>query len=184
MSEQTETTIEPPPPAVPPLQAAGRGVKVALAVSVALNLAVAGLVAGLAFHGGPGGRGEMMVRDMGFGPFDEALLPEDRDALRKVIRDRFGDIRAARQAMQTDVEAIILALKADPFVPAGLSAALAAQAEHLGERLEFGSGVIGDYLLAMPDAARSTFADRLEERLRRGPGGGRDKGDGHDEAGG
>ena len=170
MTDTKQTASPTAPPATP-----GRGLKIALAVSVALNLAVVGLVGGMILHGGPGMRGDMMVRDMGFGPFDGALLPEDRDALRKQIQGRFGDIRAARQQMQADGVAILAAMRAEPFDPAALSAALDAQAEHLGARLEFGSTMIRDYLLALPDQARREFADRLEQRMRNGRDGERDK---------
>ena len=169
---------DPNQPTVPTGGTPNRGLKIALAVSVALNLAVAGLVGGIALHGGPGQRGNMMVRDMGFGPFDDALLPEDRDSLRASIQARFGDIRAARQLMQADGLAVLSALKAEPFVPATLGQVLDAQADHLGERLEFGSAMIRDYLLALPSEARLAFADRLEQRMRRGRDGG--KGGGKD----
>lgn len=167
MSE-TNPTGQPPiaPPAAPPPRG-GRGLKIALAISVALNLAVAGLVTGIVLHGGPGGRGDM-VRDLGFGPFEGALSSEDREALRKVVRDRFGDIRAARRQMQEDVQALLAALTAEPFDPARLTAAMAAQAEHLGDRLEFGSEVLRDHLLSLSDEDRRAFAARLEERMRHG----------------
>lgn len=167
---------DPNQPTVPTGGPPNRGLKIALAVSVALNLAVAGLVGGIALHGGPGQHGRMMVRDMGFGPFDDALLPEDRDSLRASIQARSGDIRAARQLMQADGLAVLAALKAEPFDPAALGRALDAQADHLGERLEFGSVMIRDYLLALPAEARLAFADRLEQRMRRG----RDEGRGKD----
>ena len=160
-----------------PIAAPGRGLKIALAVSVALNLAVAGLVGGMVLHGGPGQHGDMMVRDMGFGPFDEALLPQDRDQLRSVIRQHFGDIRLARQQMQADGLAIVAAMKAAPFDAAVLTAALDAQAEHLGARLEFGSGVVRDYLLTLSDEARTAFADRLEQRMHHGRDEGEKAGD-------
>ena len=159
---------DPIQPTVPTGGTPNRGLKLALAVSVALNLAVAGLVGGIALHGGPGQRGAMMVRNMGFGPFDDALLPEDRESLRKSIQARFGDIRAARQLMQADGLAVLSALKAEPFDPAALGQALDAQADHLGERLKFGSAMIRDHLLTLPEAARLALADRLEQRTRHG----------------
>lgn len=156
----TDPTVTLPKPA--------RGLKIALAVSVALNLAVAGLIGGIAWHGGPGGRGDVMVRDFGFGPFEDALLPEDRAALRDTVKARMGDIRAARQQMQTDGLAILSALRADPFDPTVLSVALDGQAKHLGDRLKFGSDVIRDFVITLSPEARSAFADRLEHRMRRG----------------
>jgi uncharacterized membrane protein len=162
------TDVNQPTPANPPTRAPHRGLKIAFAVSVAMNLAVAGLVGGMALHGGPGQRGEGFVRDMGFGPFDGALSPEDRESLRKTIQGRSGDIGTARNHMQADALAILSAMKATPFDPATLSAALEAQAAHLGERLKFGSAIMRDYLLALPEDARRAFADRLEQRMRHG----------------
>jgi hypothetical protein len=51
-----------------------RGVKIALALSVALNLAVAGLAVGAWLSDDGPRRG--MPRDLGFGPFSEALDPK------------------------------------------------------------------------------------------------------------
>jgi uncharacterized membrane protein len=155
-------------PLLPTTPPTNRVLKITLAVSVALNLAVLGLIGGLALHGGPGPRGDMMVRDFGFGPFDGALLPEDREALRKRIQDRVGDVRAARQLMQADGTAILSALRADPFNEKSLADALDLQAQHLDDRLKFGSGVIREFLLSLPPEGRTAFADRLEQRLRHG----------------
>lgn len=145
-----------------------RGLKIALAVSVALNLAVAGLIGGMVLHGGPGGRGDAMVRDFGFGPFEEALQPEDRAALRETVRARMGDIRAARQQMQRDGIAILAALRAEPFDPAALTAALDTQSENISNRLTFGSDVMRDFVLGLTPEARTAFADRLEQHMGRG----------------
>ena len=161
-----------PPPAPPPKP--GRGLRIALAVSVALNLGVAGIVGGSFFHDGGGGRSNM-IRDMGFGPFDEALTPDDRDALRKSMVQRAGDLRAARQQMESDATAILTALRASPFDPAGLTAALGAQEQHLADRLTLGTGLMRDFLVALPQDERAEFADRLEEHMRHGRG---DKGAG------
>ncbi len=167
MSDPTQIPV---PPALP--APTGRKLKIALAISVAINLCVAGLIGGIALHVGPGGHGDMMVRDFGFGPFDDALSPDDRDALRGAIQGKLGDIRAARQQMQADGIAILSALRADPFDKDRLGAALDAQSDHLGERLKFGNGVIREFLMGLTPMARADFADRLEHRMRRGRDGG------------
>ena len=102
---------QPTPPTMAP-RATNRGLKIAFAVSVAINLGVAGLVAGMALHGGPGPHRDGFVRDMGFGPFDGALSSEDRENLRKTVQGRLGDIGTARQQMQADALAILSALNA------------------------------------------------------------------------
>jgi hypothetical protein len=82
--------------------------------------------------------------------------------------DRAGDIRVARRQMQADGANILAALRAEPFDPAALAAAIDAQAGHLGERLKFGSDVIRDHILGLSPEARAAFADRLERRMRHG----------------
>ncbi len=171
----TDLHLPPPQPAGAPPTAPRppRGLQIALAVSLALNLAVAGLAIGTAVHGGPGPRGDL-IRDMGFGPFDAALRPEDRDALKKSAQQRAGDLRTARREMQGDSTAILTALRSDPFDPAALNAAFATQQQHLADRIGFGSGLIRDFLLALPQKERLEFADRLEDHMKRGPRAGKD----------
>ncbi|MFN3846623.1 MAG: hypothetical protein ACK4RZ_12520, partial [Paracoccaceae bacterium] len=63
------------PPATPasPAKTPGRWLKIALAVSLELNLAVLGTVAGIALRGPDAGRmGAGAVRDGSFGPFTDA----------------------------------------------------------------------------------------------------------------
>lgn len=172
-----DMTALPPVPPVPPTNAptgpsakTPRGIKIALAVSVALNLAVAGTVAGLALHDGPGGRGDRFVRDMGFGPFDAAFSPEDRAALRQSVFASMGDFQQMRQQMQRNMASIVTALRADPYNPSALTSAFDAQAKQLSDRLSQGNLLVRDYLLAFPAEARREFADRLERALRHEPG--------------
>jgi uncharacterized membrane protein len=138
--------------------------------SLAVNLGVAGLALGSLFHGGPG-RGDM-VRDMGFGPYDAALRPEDRTALRTALRSKTGDLKAARAEFITDAQAILAALRAEPFNPAALGAAMAGQRDHFAARMKLGSDTIRDYLAGLPQKDRLDFADRLEQRLLHGRRGG------------
>ena len=147
-----------------------RGIKIALAVSVAINLGIAGLIGGLALNGGPGGRGDRMVREMGFGPFDPVFSPEDRTALRREVVSRLGDFRSARSQMQRDMTAILSALRADPYDADVLSGAFDAQAQHMSVRLTLGNTVVRDYLLGLTAEARLAFADRLDHVLQQGAG--------------
>ena len=138
--------------------------------SLAVNLAVAGLAVGSLFHGGPG-RGDM-VRDLGFGPYDAVLRPEDRMALRSALKSKTGDLRAARSEFITDAQAILAALRAEPFDPAALGAAMAGQRDHFAARMKLGSDTMRDYLSGLPPKDRLDFANRLEQRLLRGRHGG------------
>lgn len=151
-----------------------KGLRIALAISVALNLAVLGVVAGAALkHGGAFG-GYDGARDVGFGPFTEALGREDRKALRQAILSKAPELRSSRKEMQEDTQSLLAVLRADPFDPAGLAAVMEQQRARMVDRLGLGQAVMRDFLIAMTPDARKAFADRLEERLMHG--GGDDKG--------
>lgn len=151
------------PPAKP--AKSGKGLRIALALSLALNLAVLGLVAGAMLRDGPGMR-TAMVRDLGFGPYTEALSPEDRKSLRRALFDRAPEIRETRRLMRDDTEALLALLRADPFDPAALSARMDTQHDRLSNQLRLGQDLLQEFILAMPGDARAAFADRLETGLR------------------
>lgn len=147
----------------------GRGLRIALAVSVALNLLIAGLVAGAVLRdGGPRAR---MMGELEFGPFTEALSREDRDALRRSFLQRMPDLRDMRRQMRSDFNGLLEALRAEPFDAAKLRAAMAGQSDRMAERLTLGRDLLVERIEAMTPEARVEFADRLEDRLRRGPRG-------------
>ncbi|MBL9062205.1 periplasmic heavy metal sensor [Tabrizicola sp.] len=155
------------PPGVPPVGPGpvSRGVKIALALSVALNLAVAGLAVGAWLGDGPH-RG--MPRDMSFGPFSEALDDDDRRAIRRVLLERLGEFREQREAVKAEFETLLTTLRAEPFDPAAMTAALAAIETRNAERLELGRSLIETRLIEMSAEERRAFADRLERGLHRG----------------
>lgn len=144
-----------------------RGIRIALAISVALNLAVAGLAVGAWLKEGP--PRDRMARDLSFGPFSEALSQEDRRALRKAFLDRAPGFREARAAAREEFAALLAALRTSPFDPAALEAALEAVETRMASRLDLGRDLIAARLMQMSDAERSAFADRLEKGLRRRP---------------
>ncbi len=158
----TPNTAAPDPAATFPT---GRGVKIALAVSVALNLVIVGLVAGAmvkdaAFAGrGPG--------SMGLGVFTEAFSRDDRRALRKALAAEAPSFRATRASAEAEYAALIAALRAEPFDEIAVKAALSRIAAATVTQLQLGREVIEAHLLAMPTADRLAFAKRLETRLDR-----------------
>jgi uncharacterized membrane protein len=157
-------TDQTPPSAAPVTNA--RWLKPALIVSVALNLAVAGLVLGAWLGDGPR-RG--MPRDMSFGPFSEALSDQDRRELRKALMDRAGEFRSSRDAARAEFETLLAALRADPFDPDAMKSALAAIETRNAERLQLGRSLIETRLIQMSAEDRQAFADRLERGLRHRP---------------
>ncbi len=138
-----------------------RGLRIALAVSVALNLAVVGLVGGTLLRP-DGPRGPAMPRDPGFGFFHEALTPDNRAELRQRLRSAAPEFAGKPHAPRQDVAAIVAALRADPFVPGALDQAMQAQIVQLRTRLDLGQKLLLDYLSDLPVEERQAIADRLE----------------------
>ncbi|NBE06399.1 periplasmic heavy metal sensor [Paragemmobacter ruber] len=167
---QTTSTPAAPPPASPPARS-GKGLRIALALSVALNLLVVGVVAGaLLRDGDPRGR---VVRDLDFGPFTEALSPRDREALRREFVARAPEMREIRQEIRADLETLLGVLRREPFDAATLQAVMDSQQGRMARRIEIGRELLIERLAMMSPEERAAFADRLEQRLRRGGGQGR-----------
>lgn len=166
MTDAAPTGPANPPPAPIAPQGAGsaRWIMIALAVSVALNLAVAGLAAGAWMREG---RDRGMPRDMSFGPFTEALSDADRREMRRALLDRMPSFREARQELRADLTALVTSLRAVPFDPAATEQALAAISRRAADRLDLGRDLIAERISAMSDAERQAFADRLERGLKR-----------------
>lgn len=157
-----QTPLTPPPGDAPK---PGRGLKIALVISVALNLAVAGLVLGAWLGDGPH---KGMPRDLSFGPFSEALSDADRRELRKGLMSRGEEFRTSREAARAEFAVLLDALRADPFDPAAMSTALTAIETRNAERLELGRSLIETRLTEMSTEERRAFADRLEDGMQHG----------------
>lgn len=162
-----------------PKSGAGKGLRIALALSLALNLAVVGMVAGAMLRHGPDLHSGM-VRELGFGPYTEALTHDDRKALRKALFDRAPEIRATRRQMREDTQALLSLLRADSFDADAFRARMESQHARMERQLRLGQDGLQDFIAAMSPDDRRAFADRLEAGLRRG--GGKDRGDDRPEA--
>lgn len=141
----------------------GRAVRIVLVVSLALNLAVAGLVVG-SFASGRMGEGPPRSFDLGIGAMARALTPEDRRQIGTQLRRArpMGEFNPRGQ-----VEQLIDALRADPFDPDALQAAVAEQAQRTALVQTAAQDVVVDHIAAMSDADRAAFADRLVNELSR-----------------
>ena len=149
----------------------GRGLRIALAISVALNLAITGMVAGTMMRNHSDGGRTGQVRELGFGPYTEALSREDRVALRQAFLTKSPDARQIKRQRRDDALAVLNALRATPFVPDALTAVMQAQQQRTARQLELGQTVLRDFLITLSPADRAAFANRLEDRLRPHEGG-------------
>ena len=151
------------PPMTP--QKSSKGLRIALALSLALNLAVVGVVAGAFLRGGPMLR-DAMMRDPGFGPYPEALSPEDRKALRRALFDKAPEIRESRKLMRGEAREIIALLRAEPFDKKRFSELMMGQGDRVAAQLRLGQDLLRERVLAMSVSERQAFADRLEKGQR------------------
>ncbi len=137
-----------------------------LVASLTLNLLVAGVVAGVALrHVG----GDMPPpRSLGFGPWTGGLDRSDHRALREAFVATGRDFRADWRAERADREALLAALRADPFDPAVLDAVAARMNARATQRMAMGQQLIRGHILAMAPEQRHAFADRLEASRKHG----------------
>lgn len=150
-----------------------RRIKILLALSLALNLLFIGLIAGAAYrHGGKGGGHGPSLQSYG-APYMRALPREQRKVLNQAMRaDGVMPGRAERRRFYRDV---LAALRAESFDPASVGAALSKQREVVGAVQTAAQDAWLKLVAEMSPSERQTYADALEERLKRGPRGRKDK---------
>lgn len=135
-----------------------------LFASLALNFAVVGVVIGSAFDRHGPGRGSRMDGPMA------PLVMSLPDGTR---RDLFAELkrmpRADRDARRKSFEALLSAIRAEPFDPVAVTAALREQRD-LGEaRLSALEGALASQLAGLSAGERADYADRLRSSVRRKP---------------
>ncbi len=148
---------------------AGRWLRFALAISVAVNLAILGIVAGAMIRNHGPMQDGAMARDLGFGPFTEALSDQDRKKLRQAFLAKVPELRDDRRAMRLESSALLGQLRAVPFDAAGLRKVFDSQHQRNAERLDLGQNLILDLVVGMTEAERLAFASRLEVQLAKKP---------------
>ena len=143
-----------------------------LGLSLALNLLVVGIVAGWMVSKGPGRTPDDVnrtARSLGLEPFVRALAPMDRVALVRSAREERDGLRENRRALRARFERLVDAIRAEPYDPAAVRAVLEEQRGSIKERQEIGERLLLERLDAMTPEDRATYAERLEEELKRGP---------------
>lgn len=143
----------------------GRGMRVALILSLAVNLLFVGLLSGAMLGGHWRGR-HGMATDVGFGPLTAALSREDRRALRQGYFKAAPDYRAERDASAADFSALVTALRADPWDRATAEAVLKRQGERGQKRLGQGREILLEHLDGLSAKDRRDFADRIDAVLK------------------
>ena len=144
-----------------------------LIASLAVNLAVVGLIAGAAIRGEHRGvSGEvraraMQTRDFGFGPYVAALEHSERRAIGRAYIGKAGRPDKARRDVQSQFESILAALTAEPFDADVFKSMMLVQLDNLATQQRIGADVIADHVAAMTPEARAAYALRLDAALKR-----------------
>ncbi|MEM6384959.1 MAG: periplasmic heavy metal sensor [Pseudomonadota bacterium] len=142
----------------------------ALFVSVAVNLLIAGLVAG-AFLSPDGprhknGENQRAIRGVLGEPFFQALPKQERAAMVMQMIGNRDEFRRGREELRTGVENFLNALRAETFDRTAAERLLNEQRRAANQRQDLGEVLLLDRLEAMSAAERSAYADALEKRLR------------------
>lgn len=147
-----------------------RGIKIALGLSLALNLLILGSIGGAMINGRPDGpiRDRVdLVRTLGLGPLGRALDREDRDQIVARVGENRADVRAEREALLNATMAFVTAVESVPFDREATAAALALQRDHVHGLQERGHAALVDQLGRMSPEARAEFARRLRHSIER-----------------
>jgi uncharacterized membrane protein len=133
--------------------------RIVLAVSLAVNLAVVGLALGFAVRGTDG----KPPRDfeLSLGPVARALLPEDRQAIREALKQ--SPDMPPRRPRADDIADLVAALSADPYDPDVLRAALAKPVERAAKVQDIAATMLANRIDAMSAADRIGLAGRLQQ---------------------
>lgn len=154
--------------------------RVLLFVSLAINLAVAGLVGGAVLNATRDGdaRPARISRELGLGPYIFAMEADDRRALQEASRLRKGDLRQSRTNWQQAFHDSLEVLRAEPFDPDRFRELVVLQSDLAAEGRKIGQEILVVQVSRMSHDARARFADKLEQSAKfgrrapdpRGPG--------------
>ncbi|PRY24910.1 putative membrane protein [Aliiruegeria haliotis] len=142
--------------------------RVVLFVSLALNLAILGLVGG-AVSGTwrhDEDRPIRISRELGLGPYLMALEKDDRRAILKASRARKDSLREGRNAWRQAFAESLAVLRSDPFDAMRMADLLEIQNRQAISGWRLGQDILVARLGEMSPEARRAFADDLENGIR------------------
>ncbi|WP_162792050.1 periplasmic heavy metal sensor [Pseudosulfitobacter sp. DSM 107133] len=152
-----------------PRPRAPRWMRIAFGVSLALNLAVVGLLAGtFARFGGPPSHGPSIVNYAM--PYVRALPREAQREIFRAVRDqlpRDGHSRQSRRALYAEM---IEALRADPFDPIRVQEILARQNAAAVLVQDAAHAAWLAHITNMTPESRAAYAEAVSEAMRHGKG--------------
>ena len=144
-----------------------RWLGILLTLSLAINLLIAGAVAGALWmrsgHDGPGHPRSGMVG----GPLTRALEPEARREIGRALRAMRAEAGGSRAARVASMDRILEELTRVPFEPEALDAALSAHRGAFQRDVAAGQRLLVAHLAGMTDAERAEFAERVARHRHR-----------------
>ncbi|MBL4873208.1 MAG: periplasmic heavy metal sensor [Rhodobacteraceae bacterium] len=150
MSEQTT----PQPKGTP------RWIKIALIVSVAVNLGIAGVIGGAALRA-PEIRRNNIEAPEGVAMLARAMPAEHQRELRQNLRSRRGDLRSERKELRSLLDRFVVALRAEPFEIDAVSAVFADQRLMLTTLTAAGHKSVIEQIEKMSPQDREKYIRRL-----------------------
>ncbi|GGE59766.1 periplasmic heavy metal sensor [Actibacterium pelagium] len=147
--------------------------RIALLISLILNLLFVGLVLGAAagkrrVDANIGLPDERVLSQLG--PYGRALPAEHRKALAEELRPKPGDARKTRKELRDGFQQYLTLLRAETFDVQAVSDLLTAQQKLVSGRATAGREALLQRLAGMSAEDRKAYADSLQKVLRRGPG--------------
>jgi uncharacterized membrane protein len=134
--------------------------RIVLVVSLALNLAVVGMIGGALVSGRFGAHSSPRI-DFGVGPVARAFSDDEKRAIAR-------ELRADRSLRGDDFRGqMAAALRADPYDPAVTQALIEDQSARLSQVQARARMAVLDRIAAMSPDRRRAFADRLDRDQRR-----------------
>lgn len=143
--------------------------KLLLVASLALNLAVAGLVGGLALRGPLGEARPQFAAGDGLILMHRALPDGPRRELGRAFFHRRGELRALRDEMERLRRELPGLLVAEPFDMDAVRGNLQTQSERLGVAGQEALQLLTETIATLSEQERREFADNLKRARERPP---------------
>jgi len=150
MSEQT----------TPQSNGTPRWIKIALILSVAVNLGIAGVIGGAALRA-PEIRRNNLEAPEGVAMLARAMPAEHQRELRQNLRNRRGDLRLEREELRNLLDRFVVALRAEPFEIDAVSAVFADQRVMLSKLTAAGHKSVIEQIEKMSPQDRERYIRRL-----------------------
>ena len=143
-----------------------RGAKILLFGSLALNLLIVGVIAGVVLTGGPGNDRREVRSDVGGFTLVRALPRDARAELRKRFEAKRANLRESGNGSPSKQD-ILATLRATPFDPQAFAELVSSQTRSLAERGRLGQEALVEQVAEMTDDERRAYADDVEDAFSR-----------------